>query len=101
MSQQSSPSGRLKANESTKVYWAWGMFVGRYLLYTTAPMMEVRWYGTITVGIPIPRGPFQSGEEFSVPVIGYSDLWFRAGVDCTYRMIPQEYKPLPFVEKQF
>jgi len=77
------------------------MFIARYLLYATAPNIEVRWYGVVTVGIPIPRGPFQSGEEFSVPVIGYSDLWFRAPVDSNYALRPQEYLPVPKAKVQF
>jgi len=95
MAPPSEPSGNLTAGEWSKVFYAWGAFVVRYLLFTTAPSIEARWYGTITAGLAIPRGPFQSGDEFSVPVVGYSDLWLMAAQDCDYRLIPQDYRPLP------
>jgi hypothetical protein len=89
------PAGRLYAGQWTKVYFAWGAFIARYLLFTTAPSVDVRWYGVVTIGVPVPRGPLHNGEEFSVPVVGYSDVWFNAPTDAEYRMIPQDYEPLP------
>jgi hypothetical protein len=92
MSSDPSSRGQLRANQWTKVYWAWGVFVATYVLYTNAPQVYVRFYGTITAGIPIPRGPFVNNEEFSVPVIGYSDLWFQSSIDANYQIRPVRYR---------
>jgi hypothetical protein len=89
-----SASGTLRANVWTKVYWAWGFFIATYVLYTNAPQVNARFYGTLTVGIPIPRGPFVNTEEFSVPVLGYSDLWFQSSSDASYTIRPVNYRPV-------